>query len=409
MAKILRFLLIFMYIFFSFFFSIISSDDSSIDGFIYGGCSQVKYSPDSPYGSNLNSLLTSLVNSATYSSYNKYSIVGSTQQDMINGLYQCRGDLSMPDCATCLARSVSQITELCPQACGGALQLQGCFVKYDNVSFLGSEDKTVVMKKCGPSNGFDLDEMGRRDAVLGGLMGGNGLYRVGGSADVQGIAQCVGDLSMAQCQDCLSEAIGRLRKECGGGVYGDMFLGKCYARYTTKGTHLYAKPNHHDSHGETATHGAISISLAVNVLAHSERGLQLFTSMALEWVVLGYAAGAEAIMLLLLTVPGLDPLRKGLIAVTRNLLKPFLSIVPFCLFLLMDIYWKYENRPTCESSDSCSPSEYLRHQKSIMKSQRNALLIACALVFYWLLYSVTGLVVKVEQLNKRVEKLKASD
>lgn len=131
-------------------------------------------------------------------------------------------------------------------------------------------------------------------------------------------------------------------------------------------------------------------------------------SMALEWVVLGYAAGAEAIMLVLLTIPGLDALRKGLITVTRNLLKPFMSIVPFCLFLLMDIYWKYETRPTCES-DSCSPSEHLRHQKSIMKSQRNALLIASALIFYWLLYSVTTLVVRVEQLNKRIEKLRNQD
>lgn len=128
--------------------------------------------------------------------------------------------------------------------------------------------------------------------------------------------------------------------------------------------------------------------------------------MALEWVVLGYAAGAEAIMLLLLTVPGLDPIRKGLIAVTRSLLRPFLSIIPFCLFLLMDIYWKYETRPTCDSSEACTPSEHLRHQKSIMKSQRNALLIASALIFYWLLYSVTGLVVRIEQLNKRIEKLK---
>ncbi|KAM7515866.1 hypothetical protein LguiA_005449 [Lonicera macranthoides] len=127
--------------------------------------------------------------------------------------------------------------------------------------------------------------------------------------------------------------------------------------------------------------------------------------MALEWIVLGYAAGAEAIMILLLTVPGLDALRKGLITVTRSLLKPFLSIVPFCLFLLMDIYWKYETRPSCEG-DSCSPSEHLRHQKSVMKSQRNALLIASALVFYWILYSVTGLVVKIDLLNKRIEKLK---
>ncbi|KAH0711378.1 hypothetical protein KY289_007337 [Solanum tuberosum] len=185
--------------------------------------------------------------------------------DMINGIYQCRGDLSMPDCATCLARSVSQLTELCQQTCGGVLQLQGCFVKYDNFSFLGSEDKNVVMKKCGPSNGFDLDEMGRRDAVLGSLMGGNGLYRVGGSEDVQGMAQCVGDLSMAQCQDCLSEAIGRLKKECGGGVYGDMFLGKCYARYTTKGAHLYAKPNHHDSHSESEKTFALIIGLLAGV------------------------------------------------------------------------------------------------------------------------------------------------
>ncbi|KAB1205797.1 hypothetical protein CJ030_MR7G028018 [Morella rubra] len=125
--------------------------------------------------------------------------------------------------------------------------------------------------------------------------------------------------------------------------------------------------------------------------------------MALEWVVLGYAAGAEAIMVLLLTIPGLEGIRKGLIAVTRNLLKPFLSVVPFCLFLLMDIYWKYETSPHCESPEACSPAEHLRHQKSIIKSQRNALLIAAALIFYWLLYSVTGLVVRMEQLNQRLK------
>ncbi|KAK9272835.1 hypothetical protein L1049_003213 [Liquidambar formosana] len=130
--------------------------------------------------------------------------------------------------------------------------------------------------------------------------------------------------------------------------------------------------------------------------------------MALEWVVLGYTAGAEAIMLLLLTIPGLDPLRKGLITVTRSLLKTFLSVVPFCLFLLMDIYRKYETRPSCEPH-SCSPDDHLRHQKSIMKSQRNALLIAAALIFYWLLNSVTGLVVKLDELNKKLEKLKNRD
>ncbi|XP_076943908.1 uncharacterized protein LOC143614317 [Bidens hawaiensis] len=129
--------------------------------------------------------------------------------------------------------------------------------------------------------------------------------------------------------------------------------------------------------------------------------------MALQWVVLGYTAAAEAVMVLLLTLPGIAPLRKSLAAIIRNILiKPFLSIVPFCLFLSMDIYWKYENQPTCNSVDACSPTERLRHQKSTMRSQRNMLLIVTALVFYWLLYSVTHMVVKIDQLNSRVEKEK---
>ncbi|KAJ6807618.1 uncharacterized protein M6B38_169270 [Iris pallida] len=131
--------------------------------------------------------------------------------------------------------------------------------------------------------------------------------------------------------------------------------------------------------------------------------------MALEWVVLGYAAGAEAIMLLFLTLPGLDRLRGGLVAVVRAALKPLLSVVPFCLFLLMDIYWKYETRPTCGEDHACSPSEHLRHQKSLMKSQRNAVLIAAALFLYWLLFAVSGLLVRLEQLNQRLEKLKRQD
>ncbi|KAI8017909.1 hypothetical protein LOK49_LG04G01506 [Camellia lanceoleosa] len=113
-------------------------------------------------------------------------------------------------------------------------------------------------------------------------------------------------------------------------------------------------------------------------------------------------------MVLFLTLPGLDFLRKGLISVIQKLLKPFLSVVPFCIFLLMDIYWKYETRPSCESH-TCSPSEHLLHEKSIMKSQRNVLLIFSALIFYWLLYSVTGLVVRLDQLNKRLDLLKSRD
>jgi hypothetical protein len=97
------------------------------------------------------------------------------------------------------------------------------------------------------------------------------------------------------------------------------------------------------------------------------------------------------------------------LSVTKTLLKPFFSILPICLFLVMDIYWKYETMPSCKTLNSCSPSENMRHQKSTIKSQRNALLIAAALVFYWLLYSVTKLIDRVEQLQFQIKRSTKND
>ncbi|KAI3946474.1 hypothetical protein MKX01_017690 [Papaver californicum] len=200
-----------------------AESDPRTDSLIYGGCSQAKYSLNSMYESNINSLLTSLVNSATYSTYNNFTIMGASSQDTTYGLYQCRGYLSMQDCTNCVARAVSQIGTLCSNAYGGALELQGCFVKYDNTKFIGVEDKTVVLKKCGSAIGYDFDLLGRRDALLAGLGSGGGPYRVGGSGKIQGMAQCTGDLSLSECQDF----------SCGTTISGDMFLAKCYVRYST--------------------------------------------------------------------------------------------------------------------------------------------------------------------------------
>jgi hypothetical protein len=217
---------------------------SAIDSFVFGGCSQLKYMPGSPYVNNLNSILTSLVNSAMYTSYNNFTTIGSDPQDTVYGLFQCRGDLQGNDCARCVARAVTQLGTLCIDSCGGALQLDGCLVKYDNTTFLGVEDKTVVVKKCGPPIGYDSNTLTGRDAVLASLGAGDGgpykTYRAGTSGDLQGVAQCVGDLSPSECTDCLGDAIGRLKTECGPAAWGDMFLAKCYVRYSEGGVHSHS-------------------------------------------------------------------------------------------------------------------------------------------------------------------------
>lgn len=217
------------------------SASNSIDSVIYGGCSQIKYNAvASPYQSNVNSLLASLVNSAAISKFNnfKVSLPGSLPCDVVYGLFQCRGDLSPSGCRDCVSHSVSRLGNLCPGVTGGVLQLDGCLVKYDNVSFVGVEDKAVVFKKCGPTNGYDPDLLNHRDAVLGYLTGVGQYFRAGGSGKVQGAAQCVQDLSVSECQDCLGEATESLKTECSSASWGDMFLSKCYVRYSDHAHHL---------------------------------------------------------------------------------------------------------------------------------------------------------------------------
>ncbi|XP_041999597.1 plasmodesmata-located protein 6-like [Salvia splendens] len=242
----------------------------SWESMIYVGCTQVKYNPGSPYESSLNSVLASLVNSASLSNYNTFKIPTDDNNDAVSGLYQCRGDLSSSDCHSCVANAISRIGGYCMGTCGGALQLDGCFIKYDNASFVGALDKTVVSRKCGPPSGAGNE----RDAVLAYLGGGGGgqYFRVGGSGRVQGVVQCEQDLSSGQCDECLSEAIQRLRTECATSPWGDVFLAKCYARYSVSQTQAaatgYARPSsesERDDNDETEKTLALFIGLIAGV------------------------------------------------------------------------------------------------------------------------------------------------
>ncbi|KAI3431229.1 uncharacterized protein J3R85_007963 [Psidium guajava] len=215
---------------------LVSLSTSSFDAFVYAGCSQYKYSPGSPYETGIDSVLTSLVSSSASSSYNNFTVAGPAPSDIVYGLYQCRGDLALADCSTCVSHAVSQLGTTCASSSGGTLQLEGCLVRYDNTTFLGAQDKTLLLRRCGPLTGdVNSDELTRRDAVLGYVGAGDGTYkpyRTSSSGNVQAVAQCVQDLSAGDCQDCLAEAIGRLKSDCGAAKWGGVYLAKCYVRYS---------------------------------------------------------------------------------------------------------------------------------------------------------------------------------
>ncbi|XWS34449.1 hypothetical protein CRYUN_Cryun21dG0039500 [Craigia yunnanensis] len=219
-------LLLLLLVIISIFF--VTPSSSATDSFVFGGCSQLKYTSGLPYEFNVNSILNSLVNSAMFTSYNNFTMpADSTSQHTVYGLFQCRGDLNHGDCGRCVAKAVSQLGTLCLDSTGGALQLEGCFVKYDNTTFLGVEDKTVLVKKCGTLISSYSDALTRRDAVL--------------------------------------EAIGRLKTECGAAKWGDMYLANCYARYSEGGDHSHGGKDTNNDDNEIEKTLAILIGLIAAV------------------------------------------------------------------------------------------------------------------------------------------------
>ncbi|KAL8500357.1 hypothetical protein ACS0TY_020094 [Phlomoides rotata] len=204
--------------------------------FIYAGCSQQKYPPNSPYEANKNSLLSSIAAASSITLFNAFAVGNdSTAGTAAYGVFQCRGDLKPRDCSTCVADSINQIELLCPDTYGANLQLDGCFLRYEDTDFLGKvESSTLRYKKCSTSRSNDVEFLRRRDEVLSELQGAYG-FRVSATGEVEGYAQCLGDLTAADCSGCLSEAVEKVKMLCGTAAAGDVFLTQCYVRYWEAG------------------------------------------------------------------------------------------------------------------------------------------------------------------------------
>ncbi|XP_043704046.1 plasmodesmata-located protein 8-like [Telopea speciosissima] len=231
--------------------------------FTYGGCSQEKYQPKTPFDANLKSLLSSIVSSASQSTFNSFDTGNGTSAPpdaAVYGLYQCRGDLKTTECAGCTQNAVTQITLLCPYCRGASLQLDGCFVRYESFDFLGKQDTNLTHKKCSGSTSSDVEFFKRRDDVIADLETATG-FRVSSLGLVEGVAQCLGDLSSADCSSCLSEAVAKLKNLCGSAAAADVYLAKCYAKYWASG--------YYDSSSDSSSDDEVgkSVAIIVGVLA----------------------------------------------------------------------------------------------------------------------------------------------
>ncbi|KAJ8749399.1 hypothetical protein K2173_018891 [Erythroxylum novogranatense] len=201
--------------------------------------SQGRYIVKSPYHFNLNFLLNSLSKTTSPTGF----ALGSDGEGQyrVNGLALCRGDVSTEDCKTCVAEASIEIGQRCHANKGAAIWYDYCLLKYSNLEIFGEIDNQYrfymsnVQEVCNPVE-FNAKVKYLLSAVSSKAYASPELYAIGeleleASQKLYGLAQCTRDLSSANCQSCLDEAISELPNCCNAKRGGRVVGGSCNFRY----------------------------------------------------------------------------------------------------------------------------------------------------------------------------------
>ncbi|MCO5572812.1 hypothetical protein L7F22_026571 [Adiantum nelumboides] len=179
----------------------------------------------------------------TQSSKTRYSSkVGSADKGgTLYAMYQCRGDLSLSDCHTCLvthlfAQGLKAFCAISYNARDGRVMLKGCYFAclYDNNLFNDTTEK-LQHKDCngqleGTSEAFQANLKSALNQVLTLAPDNGGFYAASagtGSVAAYALAQCMGYLQPDDCRACLE-----LSDVCAGSVIGSVYYTSCFFLYS---------------------------------------------------------------------------------------------------------------------------------------------------------------------------------
>jgi hypothetical protein len=216
----------------------ITTVDGKSDPFIYSLCNVNKYTNGSDYESNVNTVLKYLVNAAApRGGFATYSY------GQVNGLLQCRGDVSQQDCQKCSAEASEMAYQDCPNAIGARIQLEFCFIRYEKYSFASVLDTNDVyglenVKSNADIQGFNhtlgtLMKTLAGKAPLNGKRFATGSWVVNSSVTIYGLEMCFRSIAGPDCGVCLREAITDMNECCSSQVGAQVYLGSCTVRFET--------------------------------------------------------------------------------------------------------------------------------------------------------------------------------
>uniref|UniRef100_A0A2P2NYW1 Gnk2-homologous domain-containing protein n=1 Tax=Rhizophora mucronata TaxID=61149 RepID=A0A2P2NYW1_RHIMU len=202
---------------------------------VFKGCANQKFQdPSAIYTRNLKELFDALLAQSSQKSF--YKRTSGDGQTAITGLYQCRGDLTTSQCATCVGKIPETVEKLCGKVIAARVHFSGCYLKYELVAFKQVSETELLYKVCGSNQaseaGFEEKRDSALNAILSGIQNGNGSFYTGENQSVFVLGQCEGDLSSGACGSCVKSAVESVKIQCGDSISGQVYLNQCYITYS---------------------------------------------------------------------------------------------------------------------------------------------------------------------------------
>lgn len=186
---------------------------------IFKNCSGDTYDQNSTFAANLNQLISSLTSKAPLQSFYNASV--GEEPDRIYGLFQCRGDINLEECKSCLQTSSTEIKQACPNSTQVVVWYDLCLVQYSDQHFFG-----LVQ-----ADGYDLKndnfadqpsyDQGVKVVEFVSNLSKQVPYRTSMFAtaasppdSIHSLVQCTMDISKDGCKKCLQDVIAKIRRCC---------------------------------------------------------------------------------------------------------------------------------------------------------------------------------------------------
>ncbi|KAL3522069.1 hypothetical protein ACH5RR_014903 [Cinchona calisaya] len=209
-------------------------------------CEGSTYDPNSTTGSNyktsLNSTLSVLPSFASHETTNGF--YNFFNPGVFNGQFLCRGDVNTDVCERCVANASLEILQKCPDQKTATIWLDDCLLRYSNESMFFRTDQNIIFSMWNTQNASDPD---RFNQVLGDMMDKIASQAANDRSGkkfaveeanyspfqkkIYALGQCTPDVSSDNCESCLRNCIGNIRRCCNDRQGGRVLFPSCNIRY----------------------------------------------------------------------------------------------------------------------------------------------------------------------------------